>query len=133
MSYELEFKTVQIQVEESKLWVNAPQCILRIAGLDPKWVHKLAIYKPELDLIRELYPQYDPSKAHLGEMIDIRIPKQKTIRCPHEDCKHNQITDDKCRYQDVRLAFAKEGLLQCLDFEEVPDSDKNEMEVRNLP
>lgn len=108
MSYDLEFKTVQISVKDTKIWVNAPQCILRIAGLDPKWIHKLSMYKPEKDLA-DLLPLYESTTPHLGDMIDIRIPKQRTITCPHEDCHYNERHGNLCEKEDVKLIFDEDN------------------------
>ena len=117
MSYDVDFKTLQISVKESKIWVNIPQCVLRIQGLDPDWIHKLSIYKPEDDLMNELSPQYEPSKAYLGQMIDVRIPKTKMAQCDNFDCIHNKFPVGRCQ-SNPNLVIVKQGLFQCKNYKD---------------
>lgn len=113
----MEFETSQIKVDGDRLWVNIPQCILRIGGLDPKWIHKLAIPKPDDEKFYELFPQYALSNTDIGGMIDIHIPKPEPIECERYDCIHNQYPAGRCQTVP-KLKIAKLGLLSCDNFKD---------------
>jgi len=116
-NYVMEYQTVQIVVEGSNVWVNIPQCVLRIAGLNPKWIHKLAVPKWIEEKLAELIPQYKPSRAEIGGMIDIRIPEPQKIECERYDCIHNKFPAGICR-SVPKLKIAKLGLLSCDNFKD---------------